>query len=118
MQQPDGDGGLVEPHVGQDVGDVERMDEVRLARAAHLSAMLARGEDVGAFEQLLIEVRLVALDFVEDVFEADHGDGNEALESRSGLSRRGERARRPGTPLAPVRCSDAGRNGVGPWTCR
>ena len=75
MQQADGDGGLVEPHVGQDVGDVEGMDQVRLARAAHLPAMLARGEDVGLLKQFLVEVRLVGLDLVEDVFEADHGSG-------------------------------------------
>ena len=49
-----------------------RVDEVRLARAAHLSAMLAGGEDVRLLEQFLVEVRLVGLDLVEDVFEADH----------------------------------------------
>ena len=73
VQEPDGDGGLVEAHLGQDVGDVERVDKIRLARAAHLSAMLARRKNEGAVEQLLIEVRLVSLDFVEDVFEAEHG---------------------------------------------
>ena len=31
MKQPDGDGCLVEPHVGQDVGHVERMDEIGFA---------------------------------------------------------------------------------------
>ena len=73
VQQADGDRGLVEPHVGQDVGDVERMDQVGLARAAHLPAMLARGKDVRLLQQLLVEVGLVTLDLVEDVLEADHG---------------------------------------------
>ena len=73
VKQTDGDRGLVEPHLREDVGDVEGMDEVRLAGAAHLAAMLACREDEGLVEQLLIEVGLVAFDFVEDVFEADHG---------------------------------------------
>ena len=63
---------FVEPHVGEDVGDVERMDEIRLAGAAHLSSMLARRKDVSFLQELFVEVGLVAFDFVEDVLEADH----------------------------------------------
>src|SRR5947207_977572 len=81
------------------------MDEVRLARAAHLSAMLARREDVGLLQQLLVEVGLVGLHFVEDVFEADHGCfRNRVLmltvpgERRAASGERASPARR--TPLA------------------
>ena len=75
MEKADRDRRLVETHLREDVRDVQRMDEVWLARAAHLTAMLARRKDVRSLKQLLVEVRLVALDFVEDVLEADHGLG-------------------------------------------
>src|SRR4051812_39702331 len=64
-------------HVGEDVRDVQRMDQIRLARAADLPAVLARRKDVRTLEQFFIEIRLVALDLVEDVFEADHGRGQD-----------------------------------------
>ena len=73
VEQPDGDGGLVEAHLREDVRDLEGVDQVRLARAADLPAMLPRREDVGPLQQLLVEVRLIALDLLEDLFEADHG---------------------------------------------
>ena len=74
VEQPDGDGGLVEAHLRENVRDLEGVDEIRLARAADLPAMLPRREDVGPLQQLLVEVRLIALDLLEDLFEADHGD--------------------------------------------
>src|SRR5947207_401245 len=49
------------------------MNEIRLTGRADLSAMLARRKDVRALEQLLVVIGLVALNLVEDVFEADHG---------------------------------------------
>src|SRR6266576_444669 len=36
VEQPDGDGGLVEAHLREDVRDLEGVDQVRLARAADL----------------------------------------------------------------------------------
>ena len=72
VQQADRDRGLVEMQVGEDVRNIEWMHQVRLARAAHLPAVLAGREDVGLLQKLLVEVRLVRLQFVEDVFEADH----------------------------------------------
>src|SRR5437016_10583211 len=48
------------------------MDEIRLPRAPHLSSVLACREDVRLLQQLLIEVRFVRLDFVENVFKAGH----------------------------------------------
>ena len=75
VQQTDGDGGLIETHVGQDVGHIEGMHEIGLARAADLSTMLQSREDVGLLEKLFVEARLIALDLVEDVFETDHDKG-------------------------------------------
>src|SRR5438477_1850589 len=48
------------------------MDEIRLPGAPHLSSVLACREDVRLLQQLLIEVRFVRLDFVENVFKAGH----------------------------------------------
>jgi len=42
VQQAGGDRDRVEPHVGEDVGDLERVDEVGLARVTHLTPMLHR----------------------------------------------------------------------------
>ncbi len=79
VQQPDGDGSLVEPHLGQDVRDVERMDEIRFSRAPHLAAVLAGREDIGLLQQLLVEAGVVGLDLVENVFKPDHAEArNEA----------------------------------------
>ena len=73
VEEPDRDAGRVHPHVGQDVRHLERVDEVGLAGGAHLSLVLDRGEDVGLAEQLEVGLRVVALDRLVDVFEADHG---------------------------------------------
>src|SRR3954451_8118735 len=98
------------------------MNEIRLTRGANLPAMLARGEDVRALEQFLVVIRLVALDPVEDVFEADHEEskitdsGQHAVscraQSRHPLPKHDHRAVRgdPSTtlgmtrPLSAVRC--------------
>ena len=42
----------VQFHVRKDVGDLQRMDEVRLARMTYLSLMLQGGEDVGPPQEL------------------------------------------------------------------
>ena len=42
VQQSGGNGNVVEPHVGKDVCDLERMNEIRFARSAFLTSMLAR----------------------------------------------------------------------------
>ena len=59
VEEADGDGGLVEVHLGQDVGHVEGVDQVGVAGAAHLPAVLTGGENVCLLQQLLIEVGLV-----------------------------------------------------------
>ncbi len=64
---------LVEPHLREDHRDVQRVDEVRLARGPELVPMGVRRDDVRPAEQLLVHLRVVALHFLEDVFEPRHG---------------------------------------------
>ena len=61
VQQRRDDGRVVELEVGQDRGDFERMREVGIAGGALLRAMRLHGVDVGAVEQVLVGVRIVAL---------------------------------------------------------
>ena len=63
----------VELHVGQEVGDRERVDQVGLAGVADLAPVLEGREDVGPPEQLDVGVRAVGPDFFEQILEANHG---------------------------------------------
>ena len=81
----------VQLHVGEDVGDLERMDQIRLARMAHLSLVLQGRKHVGPPEQLEVGVGAVAPDLVEQVLEANHG--NWCLTYRAGFA-----APEPGVP--------------------
>ena len=58
VQQPGGDGDHVELHVGEQVGDLERMHEVGLARVAHLSLVLEGRKDVRAPQQFDVGLRI------------------------------------------------------------
>ena len=55
------------------IATFERMDEVGLARGAELVAVLVRRDDVRAAQQVLVQARVVGLDLLEDVLEAQHG---------------------------------------------
>ncbi len=57
-----GDRLVVEPQVGQDAGDLDRVAEIRVARGALLRAVRLHREDIGAVEQRLVRLRVVALD--------------------------------------------------------
>ncbi len=72
VQQARGDAHRVELHFGQDVGHLERVDQVRLAGMADLSLVLQGREHVGPAEQFQVGVRAVAADLVEQVLEPDH----------------------------------------------
>ena len=72
VQQPGGDADDVQLHVGEDVGDLEGMDEVGLAGMADLSLVLQGRKHVGPPEQLEVRVGAVAPDLVEQVLEANH----------------------------------------------
>ena len=72
VQQAGGNRDDVELHVGELVGDFERVDEVGLARMAHLSLVLEGGEDIGPPQQVNVGVRVDAPDFFDEVLEPDH----------------------------------------------
>ncbi len=74
MEQAGGDGHDVQAHVGEDVGDLERMDEVGFAGMADLSLVLQGREDVGPSEQLDIGVRGCGPDLFDEILEPNHGD--------------------------------------------
>ena len=42
----------IEPHVGENVCDLERMDQIGFARRALLAFMLARGKKISAPQQI------------------------------------------------------------------
>ena len=73
VEEPGRDRHRVELHVGKEVGDRERVDQVGLAGVADLSPVLEGGEDVRPPQQLDVGVRAVGADFLEKVLEANHG---------------------------------------------
>ena len=73
MEQAGGDGHDVELHVREQVGDLERMDQIGLPRMADLSLVLEGREDVRPPEQLDIGLGVVAPDLFDEVLEPDHG---------------------------------------------
>ena len=72
VQQRGGDGRIVELEIGEDRRDLERMGEVRIAGGALLLAMGLHGVDVGAVEQRLVGVRVVAAHPVDQVVLPHH----------------------------------------------
>ncbi len=73
VQQRDGDRRLVEVQIGEDGGDFERMREIGIAGGALLLAMLLHGIDIGLVEQRLVDVRVVALDALDELILTHHG---------------------------------------------
>jgi hypothetical protein len=72
VQQARGDADGIQPHVGQDAADLERVQQVRLARKAHLALVNPGRVDVGPVDQIQICLRVVAADPVNDVGDANH----------------------------------------------
>ena len=70
--RPGGDRHDVELHVGEEVGDLERMNQVGLAGVADLPLMLERRKDVGPPQQLEVGFRAVAPHFFEQRLESNH----------------------------------------------
>jgi len=62
VQQRGRDGGVVELEVGEDRRDFERVGEIRIARGARLAAVRLHGVDVGAVEQRLVGIGIIAPD--------------------------------------------------------
>ena len=72
VQQPGGDRNDVQFHVGQRVGDLEWMDEVRLTRVAHLTLVFEGREHIGAPKKLQVRLRAVAPHLLEEGLESNH----------------------------------------------
>ena len=72
VEQPGGDGHHVQAHVGQEIGHLEGVDHVGLARMAHLSLVLEGREHVGPAKQFEVGVGVVAPDLLEQILEANH----------------------------------------------
>jgi hypothetical protein len=72
VQQTGGNGDDVELHVSQLVGHLERVNQIRLTRVAHLSLVLEGGEDIGPPEQLYVGLGIASPDLFDDVLEPDH----------------------------------------------
>ena len=99
VEQAGGDGHDVELHVGEEVGNRQGMDQIRLSRVADLSPVLEGREDVGPPEQLDVGVRAVGPDLFEQIFEANHGIRCLSLSSR----RQGVASTQYGTAGCPRR---------------
>jgi len=72
VQQPRGDRDDVELHVGEEIGDLERVHEVRLAGMAHLSLVLVGRKHVGPSEQFDVGIGICRADLFNEVLEPDH----------------------------------------------
>ena len=99
VQQPGGDGDDVELHVGEQVGHLERMDQVGLARMADLSLVLEGRKDVRPPQQLGVGVRIGGPDLFDEVLEPDHGWRCLTMTDRRRVRHALSRAAKRGSPL-------------------
>ena len=72
VQQSGGDGDRIEPHVGQDAGHFERVDEVGLPGMPDLALVLEGREHVGPAKELAFLVRGVGPYPLEKVLKSNH----------------------------------------------
>ncbi len=103
VEQPDGHAGLVELEVGEQPGDVQRVDHVRLAGAADLVLVHLGGEVVDGAQELRIVDAPLLREAVEDLLEP--GDSRLRDGRRKALR---ERHERPPRRRRPERGTSAG----------
>ena len=107
MQKPGGDRHHVELHVREEIGHLERMNQVGLTGMADLSLVLERREHVRPAEELEVRVWAVCPNFLEQRLESNH-------ETRCltplGVVQRGHRPRRAAY-LHDIRSLDSPKNG-------
>jgi hypothetical protein len=72
VQQADRDGGFIEPHVGQDGGDFERVGDIGVAARTRLLAMLLHGVDISLVQQSLVDIGLVFLHALDELVLTHH----------------------------------------------
>ena len=75
VQHGGDDGGVVELELGEDRGDFERMREIGVAGGALLLAVRLHREDIGAIEQILVRLRIVAPDALDQFVLPHHSLG-------------------------------------------
>ncbi len=75
VEQAGGDRHDVELHVGEEIGHLERVDEVRLPGMADLSLVLERREHVRAPQQLDVGLGVGRPDLLDEVLEPNHDPG-------------------------------------------
>jgi len=72
VQQSSGYADRVEVEVGEQIGNLERMDEVRLARFTSLSAMFAGREEVCAAQEVFIRAGMISANLFEYGLDTNH----------------------------------------------
>jgi hypothetical protein len=72
VKQPGSDRDIVKPHIGKNVGNLEWMDEIGLARGPLLAAMVKRREEIRPPDEVNIRSRTVPFYFLNDIFYPDH----------------------------------------------
>ena len=72
VQQSSRDADRIEVEIGQNVGDFEWVDKIRLARLSRLPPMLAGGEQVGPTQKFLVGVGMVLPELFYYRFEPNH----------------------------------------------
>ena len=72
MEQAGRNGHDVQLHVDERIRNFERMNQIRLARAAHLSPVFEGGKHVRPAQELQIGLRTVAPHFFKERLEANH----------------------------------------------
>ena len=63
---------IVEPHIGENRGNLERMREIRIARGALLHAMCLHCIDIGAVEQFLVRLRIISPHAIDEFILPHH----------------------------------------------
>ncbi len=72
VEEPGGNRHHIQLHVGQQVGDLDRVYQVGLAGVTDLSLVLEGGEHVCPPEHLDVSLGVVAPDFLDEVLEPNH----------------------------------------------
>src|SRR5207245_8597432 len=90
MENRGGEGGGVETHVREDVGDFEQVREIRVAGTAELVMMTLGGDFVGAANHPGIFGGAVLAELFEELFEAcvELANGAVAVEAQRDFVRR------------------------------
>ncbi len=106
VQQAGGDGGGVHLHLGEDLADFERMDDVGLAGGALLAFVLLDAELPGAADEVEVVVGAVAVDGVEQLSKrAASGSSSAASFAGSGA-----------VGLSASRATTSAGSGGGTWS--